>query len=97
MNNKSKLDPEYEKIVKDNPDKKFILYLRRHPQDEMETLLLNNLRLTYGEYKSVPEDRLVIFIVKGIQVQEFIDKLNNSDTEMYLSFIQDEDELNKPS
>lgn len=93
MNNKSKLDPEYEKTVKDNPDNNFILYLRRHPDNEMETLLLNELRITYGEYKSVPEDRLVIFIVKGNQVQDIIDKLNNSDTEMYLSFIQDEDEI----
>lgn len=94
MNNNSALDPEYLKFVKNNPDKKFILYLRIHRLDEKEKILLNELSKTYGKYKEVPEDRLAIFVVLGIKVKEFINKLNSSATDLYLTFIQDEDELN---
>jgi len=95
MNNKSALDPEYEKIVKDNPGKKFVLYLRRHFLDEREKILLNELAIIYGEYKEIPKERLAIFIVLGSKVREFIEKLSASDTDLYLSFIQSTDELTK--
>lgn len=94
MKNKSALDPEYDEFVKNNPNKKFILYLRRHPLDEREKILLTELEKVYGEYKEVPKDRLAIFIVVGCRVQGFINKLNAADADIYLSFIQSEDELN---
>jgi hypothetical protein len=93
MENKSSLDTEYSKIVADNPDKKFILYLRRHPGNEKEEKLKADLVTLYGECKDVPDERLTIFIVSGNKVREFIDILNNTESSMYLSFIQCDDEL----
>jgi hypothetical protein len=95
MENKSKLDPEYSKIISNNPDKKFVLYLRTHPGNSDEDKLKSELVNSYGEYKELPDQRLVIYIVKGNNVQEFIDRLNTYGTGMYLSFIQLEDELKK--
>lgn len=95
MNDNSALDLEYSKIVTDNPNKKFILYLRSHPEDEMEKSLLRKLVASYGQCKELTEERLAIFIVKGNEVQDFIQKLNSSKTSLYLSYIQSEDELKK--
>lgn len=72
-----------------------ILYLCRHPLDEKETILLIELGKDYGEYKEIPEERLAIFIVKEIKVNEFIDTLNSFNTEMHLSYIHSEDEIVK--
>lgn len=93
MKNKSELDEEYSEFVKNNPEKRFILYLRSHPSDERETLLKCELESIYGKCKVLKEERLTIFILTGNRVFEFIDKLNNSNTEIYLSFIQSEDDL----
>ena len=93
MENKSKLDPEYSDVVRNNPNKKFILYLRIHPGNANEDNLKAELVKEYGECKELTEQRLVIFIVVGKRVQGFIDKLNASGTEMYLSFIQSKDEI----
>ena len=95
MESKSKLDSEYSKIINDNPDKKFILYLRIHPEDEKEKIIMIEISETYGEYKILQKERLAMFIVNGKKVNDFIDKLNSFDTQMYLSFIQCEDEINK--
>ena len=93
MKNKNNLDIEYSKVIKDNPDKKFVMYLRNHANDIAEENFKNILSSTYGEFKELSEQRLTIFVVLGNKVQEFIDDLNTSGTNMYLSFIQSEDEL----
>lgn len=94
MDNRSRLDAEYSKFVSSNPDKKFILYLRTHPEDEKEKIFMNELSKKYGEYKELERERTAIFITEGKRVNEFIDKLNSSETGIYLSYIQSEEELN---
>ncbi|HEY5123865.1 MAG TPA: hypothetical protein VIK14_09040 [Ignavibacteria bacterium] len=95
MENRNVIDFEFKKIIEKNPDKKFILYLRTHPNDEKEQKLKSELVGIFGECKELPDEKLVIFIIRGIKVNEFIDKLNSFDTRMYLSFIQSDDEINK--
>jgi len=95
MQNRSKLDDEFTKVVSDNPDRKFILYLRTHPEDEKEKIFMNELSKEYGKYKELERERTAIFITEGKKVNEFIDKLNSSETELYLSYIQSEDEIIK--
>lgn len=93
MGNKSTISSEYRKIIDENPDKKFALYLRSHPEDEEELIHLNDLSKTYGEYRELQRERIAIFILNGKKINEFISKLNSFDTQMYLSFIQSEDEI----
>jgi hypothetical protein len=97
ISNKSKslnaIDPEYKIIIDSNPDKKFIMYLRAHTAEPKEQILLKELVSIFGECKELPKERLIIFIVQGKMVQEFINRLNNSNTSLYLSFVQSEDEL----
>lgn len=95
MEDKSKLDEEYSKVVNNNPDKRFVLYLRTHPEDEREKIFMNELSKKYGEYKELERERTAIFIAEGKRVNEFIDNLNSSGTELYLSYIQSEDEIRK--
>ena len=90
---KSILDQQYYKIIKENPDKKFILYLRTHPNDNSEAEYLSELEGIYGKCSYLPEKRLTIFIITGKKVPDFLDKLNSSNTKLHLSFIQSEDEL----
>lgn len=93
MENNSILDSEYKKVIEENPTKKFVLYLRTHTDDEKENELKIKLVRLFGECKELPGERLVIFIVNGDKVKEFIDILNSQNTQMHLSFIQKEDEL----
>lgn len=95
MTKKSKLDGEYSKIIIGNPNKKFVLYLRYHLGNKREDTLKNDLIKIYGACKELRDQRLIIFIVKGDKVNGFINMLNCSETDMYLSFIQSEDELIK--
>lgn len=61
MGNKSTINSEYRKIIDENPDKKFVLYLRSHPEDEKEIILLNDLSKTYGEYRELQKERIAKF------------------------------------
>jgi hypothetical protein len=93
MEDKSKLGKDYAEFIQKNPEMKFVLYIRSHPQDMNEKLFIKKLEGLYGKYKELPDERLVIFIVFGNKVGEFIETLNDLNTSMYLSFIQSEDEL----
>lgn len=95
MENRSKLDAEYSKVISNYPDKKFVLYIRTHPEDEKEKIFMNELSKEYGEYKELERERTAIFITEGKRVNEFIKKLNSSGAELYLSYIQSEDEIKK--
>ena len=96
MDNKNTIDPEYQELINSNPEMKFVLYLRIHPHDEMEKIALRKLSKIYGDYKELNEERIAIFIVPGIKVNEFISNLESFATKMYISFIQTETELKKP-
>lgn len=93
MDNKNTIDEEYQKLIKSNPEMKYILYLRIHPHDEIEKDALRKLSKIYGDFKELNEERVAIFIVQGKSVNEFISELGSLNTQMYLSFIQREDEL----
>lgn len=93
MENKNIINSDFMKIIESNPKKKFILYLRTHPDDENEQNVNAELVSLFGKCKELPEEKLVIFIVIGDKVKEFINKLNSYKTQMYISFIQSEDEL----
>lgn len=95
MENKNIIDLDYKKTIDENLHKKFVLYLRTHPSDPKELELMNDLAIKYGEYKELHEERLAIFILYGNMIDEFVDKLNSFQTQMYLSYIQSEDELIK--
>lgn len=94
MDNKNTIDPEYQELINSNPEMKFVLYIRIHPHDEMEKIALRKLRKIYGDYKELNEERLAIFIVKGNKVLDFISNLESFNTQIYVSFIQSEEELN---
>lgn len=93
MKDINSLDPQYLKFIEENPEKKFVLYVRFHPDDKNEEELIQELTNVYGKYKKLMVERLVIFITSGNDVTGFVEKLNSSGTSMYLSFIQSEDEL----
>lgn len=95
MENQSTLDNEYSELVENNPFMKFILYIRWHPSDNAESTCISELEKIFGECKKLPDKRLLIFIVSGNKVTEFIGILNSTKTRMYLSFIQTEEELLK--
>lgn len=93
MEDINSLDPQYLKIIEENPEKKFVLYIRFHPDDHNEEEFIQELTNIYGKCRKMMEERLVIFITSGNNVKGFVEKLNSSGTSMYLSFIQSEDEL----
>ena len=80
--NRSHIDSDYLIYVKTKPYGKFILYLRIHPFNSAEKEFLQRLQEIFGNYKELPNE-----------VEEFIDVLNSFDSQIYLSFIQSEEEL----
>lgn len=93
MENINILEPEYSKYIESNPEKKFFLYLRTHPNDKEENVLKEKLIDIYGQCKELPKERLIIFLIDGDKVKEFVERLNILNSRMYLSFIQSEDEI----
>lgn len=89
----SKLDKDYKNKINANPNKKFILYVRYHPDRLEEIDFIVELEKVFGQYKELKAEKLLIFIVLGKNVNDFIEKLNLSNTQMYLAFIQDEEEI----
>ena len=69
------------------------MYLRIHPFNSAEKEFLQRLQEIFGNYKELPNERLILFILNGNKVEEFIDVLNSFDSQIYLSFIQSEEEL----
>ena len=94
MDSKNAIDPEYQGLIKSNPKMKFVLYLRIHPHDEMEKIAIRKLSKIYGDYKELNNERVAIFIIQGIKVNEFISNMESYKTKMYLSFIQSEEDIN---
>lgn len=89
----NRIEPEYYTFIEENPNKDFVLYLRNHPGREDEVIVKEELIRAFGVCKEVPKERLIIFITKGNKVVEFINRLNDFNSTMYISFIQSKDEL----
>ncbi|HRK00829.1 MAG TPA: hypothetical protein PL089_14560 [Ignavibacteria bacterium] len=89
----SVLDQEYYEFVKKNPDKKFVIYLRIHPEDNLEKNFVFELENDFGKCSYLTEKRLAIFIVFGKDIPGFLDVLNHSNFSLYISFVQSEEEL----
>lgn len=90
---RSIIEQEYYEFIKKNPEKKFVLYLRIHPENELEKDFVIGLENDFGKCSYLIDKRLAIFIVYGKDIPGFLDILNHSKFSLYISFVQSEDEL----